>query len=57
MSNPSILRKRMYSILTLLRMDDVITKREWELFKQVVDKGITSLVSDNIQFEEETKNG
>ena len=47
----------MYSILTLLRMDDVITKREWELFKQVVDKGITSLVSDNIQFEEETKNG
>ena len=45
MSNPGGVKKRMYVILTQLRMKGTITKRDWDLFKQVIETGVKTLFS------------
>jgi len=45
MSNPGGVKKRMYVILTQLRMKGTITKRDWDLFKRVVEVGVDKLYS------------
>ena len=45
MSNPGHVKKRLFVILTQARMEGKITKRDWDVFKQVVEAGVNSLYS------------
>jgi len=45
MSNPGGVKKRMFVLLTELRMSGKITKRSWDLFKRVVEIGVDTLYS------------
>ena len=45
MSNPGGVKKRLFVILTKERMKGHITKRDWDLFKRVVEIGVDRLYS------------
>jgi len=45
MSNPGKVKKRLFVILTKERMKGHITKRDWDLFKQVIETGVKTLFS------------
>ena len=45
MSNPGAAKKRLFVLLTELRMEGRITKHDWDLFKQIVDAGVNSVFS------------
>ncbi len=45
MSNPGGVKKRLFVVLTKERMKGHITKRDWDLFKRVVEVGVDTLYS------------
>ena len=45
MSNPGVAKKRLFVLLTQARMEGKITKRDWDLFKQIVEAGVNSVFS------------
>jgi len=45
MSNPNVAKKRLLDIITQARMEGKITKRDWDMFKQIVEAGVNSVFS------------